>query len=195
MTTSTCDVVIIGAGPYGLSAAAHLRTVKGLEVRVFGEPMSFWDRNMPTGMFLRSNWTATTIADPNSSLTLDAYRAASRNHLSLPVPLDRFIDYGLWYQRQAVPDLEHRKIVRIERESQGFRTLPPCLASHTSEHRDLGKFAGKQVLVVGGGQSALESAALLHEGGAEVEVIARCTRIHWLQGGLSRALHHKLGTL
>ena len=226
MTTSTCDVVIIGAGPYGLSAAAHLRTVKGLEVRVFGEPMSFWDRNMPTGMFLRSNWTATTIADPNNSLTLDAYRAASRNHLSLPVPLDRFIDYGLWYQRQAVPDLEHRKIVRIERESQGFRlvvedgeslhsrrvviaagissftryppefrTLPPCLASHTSEHRDLGKFAGKQVLVVGGGQSALESAALLHEGGAEVEVIARCTRIHWLQGGLSRALHHKLGTL
>lgn len=220
-----CDVAIIGAGPYGLSAAAHLHTIKGLDVRVFGEPMSFWDRNMPVGMFLRSNWTATTIADPSRSLTLDAYRAASGNHLSTPVPLDRFIDYGLWYQRQAVPDLDHRKIVHVEGDSRGFRlvledgesfhsrrvviavgigsfarrpvefrSLPASLASHTSEHRSLGKYAGKQVLVVGGGQSALESAALVHEGGGEVEVVARCTRIHWLQGGLSRTLHHKLGT-
>jgi len=69
---TACDVAIIGAGPYGLSAAAHLRTVKGLEVRVFGEPMSFWDYNMPVGMLLRSNWTATQIADPNRSLTLAA---------------------------------------------------------------------------------------------------------------------------
>ena len=45
----TCDVTIIGAGPYGLSAAAHLRQVKGLDVRVFGEPMSFWECNMPAG--------------------------------------------------------------------------------------------------------------------------------------------------
>ena len=38
----TCDVVILGAGPYGLSAGAHLRNIKGLEVRVVGEPMDFW---------------------------------------------------------------------------------------------------------------------------------------------------------
>jgi len=101
---TTCDVTIIGAGPYGLSAAAHLRTVKGLEVRVFGEPMSFWQHNMPVGMFLRSNWTATRIADPNGSLTLEAYQMACGNHLSFPVPLDRFVQYGLWYQRRAVPD-------------------------------------------------------------------------------------------
>jgi len=82
-----CDVTILGAGPYGLSAASHLRTIKGLEVRVFGEPMSFWDRNMPAGMLLRSNWTATQIADPHRSLTLEAYQAASGNHLTAPVPL------------------------------------------------------------------------------------------------------------
>ena len=70
---TTCDVTIVGAGPYGLSAAAHLRTVKGLEVRVFGEPMSFWERHMPVGMRLRSNWTATHIADSNRALTLEAY--------------------------------------------------------------------------------------------------------------------------
>ncbi len=219
-----CDVVIIGAGPYGLSAAAHLRTIKGLEVRVFGEPMSFWDQNMPAGMLLRSNWTATQIADPRNALTLEAYRTASGNHLSAPVPLERFVQYGLWYQHRAVPDIDRRRIVRVEVLPKAFRITtddgetidsrrvivaagigsfawrPPefqhlssALASHTSEHRDLGRFAGKRVLVVGSGQSALESGALLHEGGADVEIVGRAQRIHWLQGRLSRTLHHRLG--
>ncbi len=219
-----CDVAIIGAGPYGLSAAAHLRTVKGLELTVFGEPMSFWDRNMPAGMFLRSNWSATQIADPDGTLTLEAYQAACGTHFSAPVPLDQFIQYGLWYQRQTVPYLDRRKIERVESHPKGFQLslqdgeavisrrviiaagigsftrrpaefqcLPPSLVSHSSEHRDFDKFAGKQVLVVGGGQSALESGALLHEGGTDVEVVARSHRIHWLQGTLSKTLHHGLG--
>src|SRR6266704_3973874 len=219
-----CDVAVIGAGPYGLSASAHLRTVKGLDVHTFGEPMSFWERNMPTGMLLRSGWAATHIADPNQSLTLEAYRAASRNHFSSPVPLDRFLDYGLWYQRQAVPDLDQRKIARVESDGKGFRLtleegepvvahrlvvaagigsfawrppefagLPSSLASHTSEHRELRAFSGKRVLVIGRGQSALESAALLHEGGAEVEIVARTRQIHWLGGLVSRTIHSGLG--
>jgi cation diffusion facilitator CzcD-associated flavoprotein CzcO len=221
---NTCDVTILGAGPYGLSAAAHLRTIPGLDVRVFGEPMSFWD-NMPLGMFLRSNWTATQIADPRCALTLEAYMASSGNHLSQPVPLDRFIQYGLWYQGQAIPDLDRRKIARLESSPHGFRAilgdgdvlesrrvvvaagigsfpwrppefsdLPLSLASHTSAHRDLGEFGGKQVLTVGGGQSALESAALLHEAGAGVEVVARSRQIHWLQGWASKTLHHRVGS-
>lgn len=219
------DVTIVGAGPYGLAAAAHLGTVKGLDIRVFGEPMSFWERSMPVGMFLRSNWTATQIADPNRKLTLEAYQAANGNHLSVPVPLDRFIRYGQWYQRQAVPHLDKRKIALIESNSSGFRVtisdgeviqshrivvaagigsfawrppefdlLPAELASHTSEHRDLRKFSNKKVLIIGGGQSALESAALLHEGGAEAEVVARSRQIHWLQGFASKTLHHRLGS-
>ena len=219
-----CDVAIIGAGPYGLSAAAHLRTVKGLDVYTFGEPMSFWERNMPTGMLLRSGWAATHIADPNQSLTLDAYRAASGNNFSGPVPLDRFIDYGHWYQRQSVPEPDQRKIVRVETHAKGFRLipekgdavvatrlviaagigsfawrppqfigLPSSLASHTSEHRPFQSYSGKQVLVVGGGQSALESAALLHENGAEVEIVARAHQIRWLGGLVSRTFQHGLG--
>lgn len=47
--------------------------------------------------------------------------------------------------------------------------------------------------MIGGGQSALESGALLHEEGAEVEIIARSHQIHWLQGRVSRALHHQSG--
>ena len=221
-----CDVAIIGAGPYGLSAAAHLRTIKSLDVRVFGEPMSFWERYMPVGMILRSNWTATQIADPNQMLTLEEFRTASGNHLSHPVPLDRFIQYGQWYQRHAVPDLDRRQICQVDASNGGFRlvaedgeaiharrvilaagigcfarrpeefrTVPQALASHTSEHRELQKFRGKRVLVVGGGQSALESAALLHEIGAYPEVITRSRKIHWLQGWLSKMLHRQSGSL
>lgn len=223
---TSCDAVIIGAGPYGLSAAAHLRTVKGLECRVFGDPMSFWNRNMPVGMQLRSGWAATYIADPKRLLTLEAYQQASGNHFTTPVPLDQFVQYGLWFQRQAVPDLDYRNVELVESEPGGFRLtlrdgemlrtrrviiacgiqpfawrplefrgLPSSLVTHTSEHHDFGGGAGKTVLVIGGGQSALESAALLHEAGAEVEVIARASSIQWLQGWASTTLHWRMGKL
>jgi FAD-dependent urate hydroxylase len=221
---TACDVAIIGAGPYGLSASAHLRTIKGLDVHTFGEPMSFWERNMPVGMLLRSGWAATHIASPNESLTLEAYQSATGSLLSKPVPLDGFIQYGQWFQQQSVPHVDQRKIARIEPDAKGFRLileegptvaahrvivaagigsfawcppqfarLPKALASHTCEHRELQKFTGKRVLVVGSGQSALESAALLHEIGAEVEVIARTRQIRWLGGLVSRTIHSGLG--
>jgi thioredoxin reductase len=187
--------------------------------------MSFWQGNMPVGMLLRSGWAASHIPDPSQSFTLDAYRAASRNHFSTPVPLDRFVDYGLWYQRHCAPDLDRRKIARVEVDTKGFRLtleigeaviasrvvvaagigsfawrpaefghLPNSLVSHTSEHRNFQEFVGKQVLVIGSGQSALESAALLHESGAEVEVVARASQINWLGGLVSRTIQHGLGS-
>src|SRR5437867_2444773 len=150
--------------------------------------MSFWKGHMPIGMVLRSNWTATHIADPNRSLTLEAYQAASGNHLSAPLPLARFIQYGHWYQGRAIPDLDERMVARIESSPPGFRViladgevilsrrvviaagigsfawrppqfggLPPSLASHSSDHADLSRFAGQQMVVIGAGQSALES--------------------------------------
>jgi FAD-dependent urate hydroxylase len=223
---SRCDVTVVGAGPYGLSAAAHLRTIKGLEMRVFGEAMSFWSENMPKGMFLRSNWTATQIACPDGDLTLEAFQNERKVSFGLPVPIEQFIRYGIWYQSRAVPELERRRISRIERAERGFRLhtqdgetfesrrvvvaggigsfarrpeefrkLPDVLVTHTNEHCDLSGFSGKRVLVVGCGQSALESAALLHEAGAQVEVVARSRRIHWLQGWASTTLHHRMGKL
>ena len=70
----TEDIVIIGAGPYGLAVAAHLRE-GGLGVRVLGRPMSFWKGQMPRGMLVRSAWEATSISDPQGKLSLDAYEA------------------------------------------------------------------------------------------------------------------------
>src|SRR5580704_17895506 len=221
---STCDVAIIGAGPYGLSAAAHLRRVKGLDVQVFGQPMSFWDLHMPHGMLLRSNWSATQISGPDSSLSLERFQESCGETFYMPVPLERFVEYGKWYQRSVIPDLDQREVIRVEKDRNGFRIIlhdgevfhchrvvvaagigsfarrpsefenvPSSLASHTSKHRDLRVFAGKRVLILGSGQSALESAALLHERGAEPEVVARSRTIYWLQGWASKTLHHRMG--
>jgi len=216
--SADCHVAIIGAGPYGLSAAAYLRAA-GVETRVLGEPMSFWQNQMPAGMCLRSNWGASHIADPQRELTLDAYCRQNGNHISKPIPLDRFVAYGRWYQRHAVPDLDRRNVRSVEIDGLGFKVvmadgkqftsrrvvvaagisafaarpaefagIPPALASHTSEHNNLRKFNGQRVVVIGAGQSALESAALFKEAGIQVEVIARTKTLNWV--GLHPRMHH-----
>jgi FAD-dependent urate hydroxylase len=216
--SSDCYVVVVGAGPYGLSAAAYLRAA-GVEARVFGEPMAFWQKQMPVGMCLRSNWGASHIADPKGELTLDEYCRENGNHVSKPIPLERFVDYGRWYQRRVVPDVDERPLRNVEVDPRGFKVvvadgeeftsrrlvvaagispfatrpaefanIPSTLASHTSDHNDLRKFKGQSVVVIGAGQSALESAALFKEAGIQVEVIARARTLNWV--GLHPRLHH-----
>ena len=205
-----CSAVVIGAGPYGLSAAAHLAHA-GVNVRVFGEPMESWTHHMPTGMLLRSSWKASHIADPDHALGLGSYEITSGLERADPLPLARFIRYGRWFQEYGVTGLERRRVSRVSPDPHGFRVelddgetlrtervvvaagivpfawrppqfagLPPALVSHTVDHSDLGVFEGQRVAVVGGGQSALESAALLAEAGAEPELLIRARDIYWL---------------
>ena len=117
-----CNVTIIGAGPYGLSAAVYLQGAN-LETRIFGEPMAFWERQMPAGMCLRSNWGASHIADPRRELTLDAYCRENGNHMPRPIPLERFIAYGRWYQCQGVQNLENRQVQTVETDPRGFKVI------------------------------------------------------------------------
>jgi FAD-dependent urate hydroxylase len=119
-TSLSHQVAVIGAGPYGLATAAYLRAAK-IETCVFGEPMSFWENQMPEGMLLRSSWDACHIADPHRSSTLDNYSASQSVAVPRPVPLDRFIAYGRWFQKRIVPDVDRRRVVGIEIASQGFR--------------------------------------------------------------------------
>jgi hypothetical protein len=202
-SSDDCEVAIIGAGPYGLAVAAHMRAAN-IPIRVFGEAMSFWRRNMPAGMKLRSPWIATHIADPLNRYQLDNYyREAGLSQPKL-LPVENFIDYGTWFQARVVPDLDARAVLHVGAVDGGFDLvlddgnhffarrvvmaagllnheyrpaqfdgLPRALVSHSSEHTTSDRFRGRHVAVIGRGQSACESAALLHEAGANVEIICR----------------------
>src|SRR5437899_1536086 len=119
---SYCPVVIIGAGPYGLSLAAHLRA-RGISYRIFGKPMDFWLTQMPSGMSLKSDGFASNLYDPEDSFTLKRF---CREHgiayadIGIPVRLDTFNAYGLAFRAAMVPDLEERMVVALSRQSRGF---------------------------------------------------------------------------
>src|SRR4051812_30634261 len=108
-TPLSSQVAIIGAGPYGLAAAAHLRAAK-VECTIFGEAMEFWDKQMPEGMMVRSVREASHIADPQRARTLDHYLVAE--NIDAPHPLSRkeFVRYGKWFQRHVAPDLDPRRV-------------------------------------------------------------------------------------
>jgi len=215
---SDCEIAIVGAGPYGLSAGAHLKA-NGFAVRVFGEPMEFWADKMPAGMLLRSPREASNISDPTQAFTLEAYEVAFGKKPAAPLPIETFVEYGRWFRHQLDSDLDTRTVARVDHDRDGFhltlrtgqsvrasrvvvatgigpfqrkpdqfKNLPQTHASHCYEGRKFGEFSGRKVAVIGAGQSALESAALLHESGAEVEVIAQIPELRWI--GMHSWLHH-----
>lgn len=200
------DVAIIGAGPYGLSLAAHLRA-HGYDVRTFGDTMSLWRTRMPKGMRLKSEGFASNLYDPEGTFTLERYCAENKiayADAGLPVTLESFTRYGMAFQNQFVSNVENRIVTRLSRLDGGFELhfedggvvsarrvivaigvaafahlpsmlsrLPRALASHSSDHHALDKFAGRDVAVIGAGASAVDVAAMLHAAGAKATLVAR----------------------
>jgi lysine/ornithine N-monooxygenase len=117
--TVDLEVAVIGAGPHGLSATVHMRRA-GVRAHLFGKPMSFW-KQMPNGMKLRSNMSATNMIEPVGPLSLKSYLGEIGDHQDWPVPLRRFIEYGSWLQRRAVPDVDERYVRRLDQANGGFR--------------------------------------------------------------------------
>jgi cation diffusion facilitator CzcD-associated flavoprotein CzcO len=216
------NVIIVGAGPYGLSAAAHLKEL-GIHPHVFGRPMVFWKENMPKGMILRSEHEASNISSPQGRLSFAAYQQSVRREIPEPIPIEDFIAYGEWFQQQVAPDVDTRVVKSISPSGSGFRLtledgssadakcvvlalgiglftyrpeqfagFPKELVSHSSELIDPSRFKGKRVAVIGKGQSALESAALLHENQAQVEVLTRGASLLYLKYPWRRKLFRKL---
>lgn len=212
-SVSHCDVVVVGAGPYGLSTAAHLRA-RGQLVRVFGRPASLWREHMPSGMHLRSHWWASSLSEPSGRYGLGNYLDLAGQPRVHPLPIETFIAYTLWFQQHVIPDVDETYVERIERDADEFTTtladgrviqsqsvvlapglqyyahrppgyghLPSGLVSHTGDHAALDRFTGQTVAVVGGGQSAVETAALLHERCARVHLITRRPLV-WLAEAL-----------
>jgi FAD-dependent urate hydroxylase len=207
--TKTC---VIGAGPYGISIAAHLRSA-GNDVRVFGVPMRRWRYQMPKGNFLKSEGCASSLSEPTGLRTLTRYCSAAgmiNVDYGEPVSREAFVDYALSFQRDLVPNVEEVVVDRLEHSADGYELqlgsgelvraenvvvatgmdymssiprelaeLPSGMRSHSSDHSDFSSFRGMDVAVVGGGQSALETAAELHEAGAKVQMLVRRPSLDW----------------
>ena len=116
------DVIVIGAGPYGLSASAHLRA-SGISTQVFGEPMEFWDKKMPTGMLLRSPREASNISDPQARLTLEAYESLTGVEFVEQTPRQTFVNYGRWFESQLGSGVDRRNVSSLSRNGSGFKVV------------------------------------------------------------------------
>jgi thioredoxin reductase len=203
---------IVGAGPYGLSIAAHLRA-EGIESLVIGQPMASWRNNMPSGMILKSEPFASNLSDPQRRYTLEhfyASRGMAYRPIGNPLSIADFLEYARWFQQQTRIEVEDATLIELRQADNGFELvladggviwarrvilatgylpfrripsvldgLPSEFISHSSEHRDLAQFSGKDVTIVGRGQSALELAVILHEQGVNVRVLARADRVAW----------------
>jgi cation diffusion facilitator CzcD-associated flavoprotein CzcO len=120
---SSTEVAIIGAGPYGLSLAAHLKGA-AIPFRIFGRPMDSWRKHMPKGMLLKSDGFASNLSDPESSFTLERFCALEGieyHATDVPVRLDSFTDYGLAFQKRFAPELEEKAVTALECVADGFR--------------------------------------------------------------------------
>ena len=119
---NSSDIAIIGAGPYGLSIAAHLRA-RNIEHRLIGDPMQFWLGHMPRGMLLKSDGFASTLYDPGGDFTLRHYceeRNLEYADLGTPVRVEDFCAYGLAFQQRFAPNLGNKRLTSLERTRTGF---------------------------------------------------------------------------
>jgi hypothetical protein len=120
--TEIVDAAIIGAGPYGLSVAAHLAG-HGIDFRIFGSPMHTWRTSMPEGMVLKSEGNGSDLYDPGGELTLARFcadRGLPYRDIGFPIPLSTFIEYGIAFQQRFVPGLEDRVVTEVKPAPYGF---------------------------------------------------------------------------
>lgn len=221
------STAIVGAGPYGLSVAAHLRR-SGIPFRIFGRPMDSWVAHMPKGMMLKSDGFASNIYDPESAFTLGQFCAEQGIEYAdsgVPVRLETFSAYGLAFRDRMVPELEDKLVANIERLPDGFLLrledgetvkvrcvvlavgithfaytpenlahLPPEFLSHSARHREVEPFRGRNVVVIGAGASAIDLAGLLHEAGADVQLVSRrqSLKFHSRPTGKPRSLWQQI---
>jgi thioredoxin reductase len=87
-----------------------------------------------------------------------------------------FAEEGPAFARQVIVATGLLPYMHIPAELSG---LPSDLMTHSSVHDRLEQFSGRRVAVIGAGQSALQTGALLLEAGAEVQVVARRHELIW----------------
>lgn len=210
LSHSNCDVAVIGAGPYGLSVGAHLNAKgisarvfgqpmefwakKMPEGMLLRSPRVASNLSDPDRAFTLEAYEAASQRTASAPVPLDTFVEYGRwfrhqlgEHLDERgvLRLDRD-EPGFRLTLEDGDEVRTKRVViaagigPFKKNPAVFANLPKERVTHCYEGRAIRRFQGKRVAVIGAGQSALESAALLHEAGAEVEVIARQQRINWI---------------
>ncbi len=188
------ELAIIGAGPFGLAAAAYASKI-GIDFSIIGKPMGFWREQMPKGMFLRSGFD--WHLDPYEEFTFSEYMKEKKlsEEASKPISLPLMLHYTEWFVEKRALSIEERYLSLLQHSnglfhlhfSDGtqiasrnvlvavgftyFKHIPSELSSlipkscqgHSCDYSDLGCLRGKRCLIIGGRQSAFETAAILGE--------------------------------
>lgn len=196
-------IAVVGAGPFGLSVAAHVP-----EARAFGEPLRTWRRHMPQDMLLRSAWEESSLSAPaGGTIDEFALETGVPREEPLPLQTflrygdwfrDRFVKDA---DPNDVARIESRgaelRVTTVAGDEVDVRAAVIAVGvmpfAHAPEpfSRALGEgvhlaterladsqLAGRRVVVVGGGQNALESAQLAARAGADVELLVR-SHLRW----------------
>lgn len=206
------DVAIIGAGPYALSLAAHLRET-GLSFRIFGKPLSTWTEHMPDGMKLKSDGFASNLYAPAANSTLKAYcthHGIAYHDTDIPVRLDVFNAYAEAFMWRFAPNVEAKDVMLLQRKDDDFllllengerafarhvvlavgitafadmpeelKRIPKEYRSHSFHHKSARHLHRREVVVIGGGASAIDIAAQLAENDVSVRIVTRDRKIRW----------------
>ena len=208
--SATVDAVVIGAGPYGLAVASSLREAGANvrvfgETMSFWKrhmPHDMWLRSIWSAShigdprsslnllaFEREKGTPLRRPIPLSDFVAYGHWFQERALPDVDQRLVKRVEMEGGALRVITSDdeaIDARRVVvaagiaPFASRPQMCDALPRELASHSADHADLAPFAGRRVAVIGGGQSAIESAVLLHEHGADVEVIMRAQRLQWV---------------
>jgi thioredoxin reductase len=201
------SVAVIGAGPFGLALAARLRAAN-INFALFGRLMSFWQENVPIGTRLMSGPVICSLSDNKfdcaayaqaegialppafSSEEFIAYTLWFQRQ-ACPDPDPRTVVYATRDHRTYKLQLSDGTAVTADNVAiaiglkpfafrpRQFANIPGYLVLHTSDLHDLSEFRGRKLAIIGSGQSAIDCAALLSEGDAEVEVLARARQVQW----------------
>lgn len=118
----TTQLLIIGAGPYGLAAAAYAKH-RGIDFVILGKPMEFWRERMPKGMLLRSGFT--WHLDPTEINTLKRFlesRGIDAERLS-PLPVNLFVEYADWFAEKAGIKTLPSYVRQLERRDGHFEAF------------------------------------------------------------------------
>jgi FAD-dependent urate hydroxylase len=212
------DVAIIGAGPYGLSAGNHLKSSgfsvrvfgepmdfwaskmpAGMLLRSPREASNLSDLKSVLSLEDYERASGLPATAPVSLEKFVNYGKWFRESLGEDVdrrPVERLDRESAGF-KIVINGGETVRAGRVvvaagigpfQRKPKVFGQLPAQQVSHCYEGRSIGELAKMRIAVIGAGQSALESAALLHELGADVEVIVKNPELRWV--GMHGWLHH-----